>query len=86
MRIKFEIPEGKVVCESLIKEIPDEEIERVLEMHKKEKERKDINERALGDVKGAVEAIEQQLTELKKNVDGLTGKIKESQDKIDEPI
>jgi septal ring factor EnvC (AmiA/AmiB activator) len=74
------------INETEFREISDEEILKIIEIHKKEREQKQINENAMTEVSGAVSILEQQLNELKTTVKGLEKKIKESQDKIDEAI
>lgn len=81
MRIKFEV-EGKVQ----VREIPDEEIGKVLELHKKEREQKEINENTIVEVRNVVATLKQQLNELETTVEGLNKNIKASEDKIDEAI
>lgn len=67
-------------------DVSDEEIEKILAMHKAEKEEKDKNMNALKEVMTVASAIEEQLNSLKLNIKGLEDKINESDKKINEEI
>lgn len=69
-----------------IGEMADEEIEKILVMHKLQKEEKDKNNNALQEVAKAVATLEEQLNSLKTNVKGLEDKIRESDTKINEEV
>lgn len=67
-------------------EIPDEEIEKIIEMHKIERVEKEKNAKALEEVKSAIATFEDQLKGLKENFNGLEKKIGESDTKINEEV
>lgn len=68
------------------KEMNDEDVQKILDMHKTENEEKDKNFATLTEVVKAVQVLEEQMKILKTNVKGLEGKIKESDEKINEEI
>ncbi len=81
MKIKCEI-DGKV-C---IRDIPDEELERMLSERKPDKEKIGTHQKALEDLKQTIALMEEQLKGLSKNAQDIETAINESQTKLDEPI
>lgn len=69
-----------------LKNISDEDIQKILDMHEEQKKEKEKNANALQEVAKAAAVLEQQLKTLKVSVRGLEDKIKESDIQIDEEI
>lgn len=81
MKIKFEI-NGK----EQIRDIPNEVIEKELETQKIIIKEKEERENALIEVNTAFGIIEEQLNELKKNINILNKDIQEKKEKLETPI
>lgn len=67
-------------------EIPDEEVYKILEMHKTEKADKEINAKAMEEVRVAIATFKEQLKGLEDNFAGLEKKIGDNDKKINEEV